>query len=209
MTRPRVPSERYTLSPPSISGSCRSTRTRAAPTRGGGSGRRGTGTPSETTGKRTGELLVAHAGSPTPEVIHQSHLLVGEVMPNAASLPSRSLLARFRNPASVAAWLARSLSIFSRNVSPRVLVPWRCEFTVARARLRLLQASRLRDEPHFHRTFDAEPDREAQRRCRNRRRPRRGRSRQRFRRPLPISRLSASGHYTSARESSPCQGRAR
>src|SRR5829696_1273778 len=57
--------------------------------------------------------------------------------PNSASVPWRSLLACFRNPTSVAARLARSLSTFSRNVSPRVLAPWRCEFTVARAHLRL------------------------------------------------------------------------
>src|SRR5215218_719938 len=66
--------------PPSTSGSCRSTRTRTTPTRGCRSGRRAAGTPSEATGKRTGELLVAHRGSPTPEVLHQTQLLECEVV---------------------------------------------------------------------------------------------------------------------------------
>src|SRR5215207_9204828 len=66
--------------PPSTSGSCRSTRTRPAPTWGGRSGRRGASTPSEATGKRTGELLVAHRGSPTPEVLYQTQLLECELV---------------------------------------------------------------------------------------------------------------------------------
>src|SRR5919107_2418183 len=65
---------------PSTSGSCRSTRTRSAPTRGGRTGRRGAGTPSETTGQHTGQLLLAHRGSPTPEVLHQPQLLECELV---------------------------------------------------------------------------------------------------------------------------------
>src|SRR5215211_2757828 len=79
-TRPRVPSGRYTPLPPSTSGPCRSTRIRPAPTRGGRSGRRGAGTCSEATGKRTGELLVAHGGSPTPEVLYQTQLLECQIV---------------------------------------------------------------------------------------------------------------------------------
>src|SRR5687767_15509506 len=81
--------------PPSTSGSCRSTRTRPAPTRGSRSGRRGAGTPSEATGKRTGELLVAHRGGPTPEVLHQTqHLkceVVAELRKRAFEIPPRLL----------------------------------------------------------------------------------------------------------------------
>src|SRR3712207_4220530 len=79
-TRPCAPFGRYTPPPPSTSGSCRSTRTRPVPTRGGRSGRRGAGTPSEATGNSTGALLVAHRGSPTPEVLHQPQLLECEVV---------------------------------------------------------------------------------------------------------------------------------
>ena len=79
-TKPCVASGRYTPPPPSTSGSCRSARTRPAPTRGGRSGRRAAGTPSEATGKCTGELLVAHRGSSTPEVLHQTQLLECEVV---------------------------------------------------------------------------------------------------------------------------------
>jgi hypothetical protein len=86
---------------------------------GGRAGRRGAGAPSETTGKRTGELLVAHRGRPMPEVLYQTQLLecelVAEPRKRAFEIPPRLLQ---RNPASVAARLARSLSTFSRNVSP-------------------------------------------------------------------------------------------
>jgi hypothetical protein len=75
-----VPFGRYTPPPPTTSRSCRSTRTRPVPTRGGRSGRRGAGTPSEATGNSTGALLVAHRGSPTPEVLHQPQLLECEVV---------------------------------------------------------------------------------------------------------------------------------
>ena len=51
---------------------CRSARpNRANSGRQVGRGRR---MPSEATGQRTGELLVAHRGSPTPEVLHQTLL---------------------------------------------------------------------------------------------------------------------------------------
>src|ERR671920_2105729 len=83
------------LPPPSTSGSCRSTRTRPAPTRGGRSGQRAAGTPSEATGKCTGELLVAHRGSSTPEVLHQTQLLecevVAEPRKRAFEIPPRLL----------------------------------------------------------------------------------------------------------------------
>src|SRR5215218_6392 len=94
-SRPCVPFGRYTLSPPSTSRSCRSTRTRPAPTRGGRSGRRGAGTSSEATSKRTGELLVAHRGSPTPEVLYQPQFLecevVAEPRKRAFEIPPRLL----------------------------------------------------------------------------------------------------------------------
>src|SRR5215218_9825575 len=94
-TRPCVSSGRYTYPPPSTSGSCWSTRTRTTPTRGGRTGRRAAGTPSEATGKRTGELLVAHRGSPTPEVLHQTQFLecelVAEPRKRAFEIPPRLL----------------------------------------------------------------------------------------------------------------------
>ena len=49
----------------------------------------------EATGKRTGELLVAHRGSPTPEVLHQTQLLecevVAEPRKRAFEIPPRLL----------------------------------------------------------------------------------------------------------------------
>jgi hypothetical protein len=75
-----VPPGRYTPQPGSTSGSCRSTRTRTMPTRGGRSCWRVAATSSEATGKRTGELLVTHRGSPTPEVLHQPQLPECEVV---------------------------------------------------------------------------------------------------------------------------------
>jgi hypothetical protein len=62
------------------SGSCRSTRTRPTPTRGGRSGWRHVGTPCEAIGQRTGERPVAHSSGSTPEALHQPHLLAGQLV---------------------------------------------------------------------------------------------------------------------------------
>ena len=74
---------------------------RITPTRGGGSCRRAAGRTSEATGKRTGELLVAHPGGLPPETFHQTQLLecevVAEPRERAFEIPPRLLQkGRFR-----------------------------------------------------------------------------------------------------------------
>jgi hypothetical protein len=65
---------------PSGLGSCRSAWTRTVPTQGGGTGGRGTATPSKSTSQRASEFLVAHPGSLSPKALHQPQLLGGEVV---------------------------------------------------------------------------------------------------------------------------------
>src|SRR5215207_10158058 len=59
---------------------CRPCRARTSRSWGGGACWSAAGTLSEATSKRPGELLVAHPGTLTPEVLHQSLLLEGEVV---------------------------------------------------------------------------------------------------------------------------------
>ena len=164
-SRPCVPFGRYTLSPPSTSRSCRSTRTRPAPTRGGRSGRRGAGTSSEATSKRTGELLVAHRGSPTPEVLHQPQFLECEVV---AEPRKRALKVAPRPPQKGRVCCSPACQVpqyvLAHEHLPRVWSRWRRQFTFSRA-----SRPPLTGDLHLHRPLWIEAYRKRQRRCRNRR----------------------------------------